>query len=154
MSSGVFFSYFKVIKLVNFKYFNIKIFKKKIRLKYISSFLFKKNNLFFLNKKTQNIFFNLFFKKVLMLLRGYNIDFNIQGKRAKYYINIFFFFIKMDTSKFIFLKMINNFFLKKSKKIIQFYFFDVKIFHLIKNIQKLKIPNKYTKKGIFFSKKS
>ena len=77
MSSGVFFSYFKVIKLVNFKYFNIKIFKKKIRLKYISSFLFKKNNLFFLNKKTQNIFFNLFFKKVLMLLRGYNIDFNI-----------------------------------------------------------------------------
>ena len=153
MSSLLFFSYFKVIKLVNFKYFNINIFKKKIILKNISFFLFKKNNLFFLNKKIQNVFFNLFLKKLLTFLKGYKIYFNIQGKRFKFYINNFFFFIKMDTSKFTFLKMINNFYLKKSKKIIQFYFFDVKIFHLIKNIQKLKVPNKYTKKGIFFSKK-
>ena len=150
MSSLLFFSYFKIIKLVNFRYFNINIFKKKIILKNISFFLFKKNNLFFLNKKIQNVFFNLFLKKLLIFLKGYKAYLNIKGKRAKFYINNFFFFIKMDTSKFIYLKMINNFYFKKSKKIIQFYFFDIKIFHLIKNIQKLKNPNKYTKKGIFF----
>jgi hypothetical protein len=153
MSSILFFSFFKVIKLVNFKYFNINILKKKIILKNISFFLFKKNNLFFLNKKIQNVFFNLFLKKLLTFLKCYKIYFNLQGKLFKFYIYNFFFFLKMDTSKFTILKMINNFYLKKSKKIIQFYFFDIKIFHLIKNIQKLKVPNKYTKKGIFFSKK-
>ena len=87
MSSLLFFSYFKVIKLVNFKYFNINILKKKIILKNISFFLFKKNNLFFLNKKIQNVFFNLFLKKLLTFLKGYKIYFNIQGKRFKFYIN-------------------------------------------------------------------
>lgn len=54
----------------------------------------------------------------------------------------------MDTSKYFILKMLENIWLKKKKKIISFFFFDILICQFIKKILKLKKPNKYTKKGI------
>ena len=44
--------------------------------------------------------------------------------------------------------MLENIWLKKKKKIISFFFFDILICQFIKKILKLKKPNKYTKKGI------
>jgi hypothetical protein len=56
----------------------------------------------------------------------------------------------MDTSKFSKTKLTTNIFLQKKKKYIKFFFFSNKILELLKKIKNLKIPNKYTKKGIIF----
>ena len=58
----------------------------------------------------------------------------------------------MDTSKYICLPLLKNIFLKKTKEMTKMFFFNINIFQLIKKIQNLKIPSKYTKrkKGIFF----
>jgi len=145
-------SYFNRFKFLNFRYLFIKLLKKKIIFKNYYIFFLRKNILFFLNKNCQNIFFLFFFKNLICFLKGFKSVLEIKGRRLKFFINFQFFFLKMDTSKYLSLKIFKNIYLKKSKKTIKFFFFDVKVYQLLNQIQKLKIPNIYTKKGIFLTK--
>lgn len=136
------------LKFINIKYFIITLFKKKLILKKIYINFLKKNLYFFLNLNFQNSLLINFFKKFWNFLHGSKIFFNVLGRRFKFFINNNFLFFKMDTSKYCILKMLENIWLKKKKKIISFFFFDILICQFIKKILKLKKPNKYTKKGI------
>ena len=146
------FSFYKSFKLINSKYIFLKIFKKKIIFKNLNIFFLKQNIFFFLNNNYKNFYLKLFLKKLISFLKGFKSFFNIQGRRFKYFINPKYIFFKMDTSKFICLPLVKNIFFKKTKDITKLFFFNVKHFQFLKKIQKLKIPNNYTKKkkGIFF----
>jgi hypothetical protein len=146
------FSFYKSFKLINSKYIFLKVFKKKIIFKNLNFFFLKKNIFFFLNKNYKNFYLKLFLKKLISFLKGFKIFFYVQGRRFKYFINSQYIFFKMDTSKFICLPLVKNIFLQKTKDITKLFFFNVKHFQLLKKIQKLKMPNNYTKKkkGIFF----
>lgn len=145
-------SFYNSLKILNSNYYVLKILKKKFIFKNLNFFFFKTKLFFFLNKKFRINFLKIFFKKLINFLKGFKIYFIVQGRRFKYYINSKFIFFKMDTSKYICLPLLNNIFLKKTKEMTKMFFFNINIFQLIKKIQNLKIPSKYTKrkKGIFF----
>lgn len=144
------FSYYKVFKFINSNYLLLKYNQKTMILKNILNFYYKKNLIYFLNTKYKLIFIKAFLNKLFYFLKGFYTTIEIKGRRFKYFINKNFIFFKMDTSKFLYLEILNNLFIKKRKKKIKFFFFEINIFKTLKNIQKLKIPNKFTKKGIFF----
>lgn len=149
MYSSVLFNFKITLKYIKFKYLSFKILKKKVLLiKKIYLKFLKKNILYIISKSNQTIFLKKFFKKLWNFLLGFKIFFNILGRRFKFFINKDFIFFKMDTSKYFVLKMLKNVKLIKQKKIISFFFFDVLTFQFWKKILKLKIPTKYTKKGI------
>ena len=56
----------------------------------------------------------------------------------------------MDTSNFLNINLLYDIFIKKNKKIINFFFLDLRVFKIIEQIKNLRIPDKYTKKGILF----
>lgn len=145
------FSYYRALKPLNFQYLILKILKKKYVFKNIFYFFVKKSILFFLTNNFQKIYLKLFLAKLIYFLKGFKINLNISGKRFKFFINKTFFFFKMDTSKFLCLSLFKNFFFDKSKKQVKLFFYNKKIFQMVKSILKLKIPNKYTKKGIFLN---
>ena len=144
-------NYNVVLKLINSKFLYFKITNKRYFLKNINLFKIKKNIFFFLKKKNQNIFLNFFFLKLYYFLKGFKIKLSFGGRRFKFFINNNFFFFKMDTSKFLNVLLTKNMYIKKKKKYIQFFFYNINIFNIFKKIKNLKIPNKYTKKGIIFS---
>lgn len=145
-------SFYNSLKIINSKYYILKILKKKFIFKNFNFFFLKTKLFFFLKKKFRINFLKGFFKKLINFLKGFKIFFFVQGRRFKYYINSKFIFFKMDTSKYICLPLLKNIFLKKTKEMTKMFFFNINIFQLIKKIQNLKIPSKYTKrkKGIFF----
>lgn len=145
-------SFYNSLKIINSKYYVLKILKKKFIFKNLNFFFLKTKLFFFLKKKFRINFLKIFFKKLINFLKGFKIFFFVQGRRFKYYINSKFIFFKMDTSKYICLPLLKNIFLKKTKEMTKMFFFNINIFQLIKKIQNLKIPSKYTKrkKGIFF----
>jgi hypothetical protein len=138
------------IKLIFFKYITILKYNLKLSFKNFFFFINKKNFFFILKNNFKNIPLKLFLNKLFNFLNGFIKKIKISGKRFKFYINSFFFFFKMDTSKFSKTKLTTNIFLQKKKKYIKFFFFSNKILELLKKIKNLKIPNKYTKKGIIF----
>jgi hypothetical protein len=145
------FSYYKVLKLFNFQFLILKILKKKYIFNNLYFFFLKKNILFFLINNYKKNFLNFFLSKLLTFLKPFKVILKISGKRFKFFLNKDFFFFKMDTSKFLYLSLFKNFYFNKNKKQVKFFFFNKKIFQMIINIVKLKIPNKYTKKGISFN---
>jgi len=138
------------IKLIFFKYITILKYNLKLSFKNFFFFINKKNFFFILKNNFKNIPLKLFLNKLFNFLNGFIKKIKISGKRFKFYINSFFFFFKMDTLKFSKTKLTTNIFLQKKKKYIKFFFFFNKILELLKKIKNLKIPNKYTKKGIIF----
>ena len=149
MYSSLLFTLKNTVKFLNKKYFYIKILKKNLYMKKFNFFFFKKCSFIFLFKKTNNLKYLIFLKRIFNFLIGFKIFFKMQGKRLKYFLNNFFFFYKLDTSKYTFIKMMKNIFFKKTKKIINFFFFDILNFKLVKNILKKAGSNKYTKKSVF-----
>ena len=144
------FSYFKIVKFLNFNFLLLKFNKKNLFLKNILNFYYKNNFIFLYNVKYKKTFIKTFINKLYYFLKGFYHILEVKGRRFKYFISKNFFFFKMDTSKFLYLNFFDNFFFKKKKKKIKFFFFEINIFKLLNNMQKLKVPNKFTKKGIFF----
>ena len=138
------------IKLIFFKYLTILKYNIKLTFKNFLFFININKYVFILKFFFQNIYLKFFLNKLFNFLKGYIKKMIISGRRFKLYINSYFFFFKMDTYKFSKTKLTYNTYIKKKKKYIKFFFFSSKIFELFKKIKNLKIPNKYTKKGISF----
>ena len=150
MYGTLLFSFKKTLKIRYSNYLSLILSKKNIICKNFYFFYFKKKVLFFLKSNYKITFLKLFLKTIFNFLQGFIVSFTITGRRFKFFINSNFFFFKMDTSNFLNINLLYDIFIKKNKKIINFFFLDLRVFKIIEQIKNLRIPDKYTKKGILF----
>ena len=101
------------IKLIFFKYLTILKYNIKLTFKNFLFFININKYVFILKFFFQNIYLKFFLNKLFNFLKGYIKKMIISGRRFKLYINSYFFFFKMDTSKFSKTKLTYNTYIKK-----------------------------------------
>lgn len=143
--------YHQNIKVISHKYVYLTLLKN-IKKNY---FIFFKYKFIYFSICTDYILFKSISSFLYNLFKGFCYKLSLEGKRFKFLINNYFLFFKMDISHFKFLRFKGVLFLKKLKKnkLLYFYSFDLSLLkYSLLNIQNLKKPTKYKKKGLFLKK--